>query len=83
MLTINAKFVANELVPGLANGEYSIETGSTIRELLDVCESLCDAAIPVKNFNLMYPLFNGRPVSLDKPLTENGTLHLCRVVTGG
>ena len=83
MLSINAKFVANELVPGLVDGEYNIEDGSTVLDLLAVCESLCGVSTPEKNFRLMYPLFNGKPVSLDKPLTENGTLHLCRVVTGG
>jgi len=83
MLTINAKFVANELVPGLADGEYLIEDGSTVLDLLAACEEKCGVSIPVKNFDFMYPLFNGRPVSINKALSENGTLHLCRVVTGG
>jgi hypothetical protein len=31
----------------------------------------------------MYPLFNGKPMMLDSIIVESGTLHLCRVVTGG
>ena len=83
MLRISVKFVADELTPGLVNGEYSIEGGSTVLDLLAVCEAQCGVSIPAKNFAFIYPLFNGRPVSLDNVLTENGTLHLCRVVTGG
>ena len=83
MLCVNAKFVASELVPGLVNGEYNIERGATIRDLLAVCESQCNVSIPLKNFQFMYPLFNGRPASLDEALTENGIMHLCRVIMGG
>ena len=83
MLRIDVKFIANELVPGLVNGEYEIEDASTVLDLLAVCETRCGVSIPEKNYAFMYPLFNGRPVSLDKQLKENGTLHLCRVVTGG
>jgi len=83
MLTVDVRFVANELVPGLVSGEYDIENGMTVRDLIGVCESRCDAAIPEKNFKYMYPLFNGRPTTLDSEITQNGTLHLCRVVIGG
>ena len=83
MLKINVKFVANELVPGLVNGEYSIEAGSTVRELIAVCEAHCGVSIPTRNFAFMYPLFNGKPLPLDRALTEDGTLHLSRVVMGG
>ena len=83
MLTVNVKFIAEELVPGLASGEYCINEGSTVLDLLAVCESKCGVSVPEKNFKFMYPLFNGKPVVLEKALTENGTLHLCRVVTGG
>lgn len=83
MLNIDVKFVADELVPGLVNGEYGVESGTTVRELLAVCEARCGASIPEINFDLMYPLFKSRPVTLDSPLTDNGTLHLCRVIIGG
>ena len=83
MLTVDVKFVAYELVPGLVNGEYSIESGATVRDLLSVCESQCGAIVPEKNFRFMHPLFNGKPIALDSAITQNGTLHLCRVVFGG
>ena len=83
MLDINVKFIAHELVPGLTGGEYSIADGATVRDLLAECEARCDAVVPAKNFEYMYPLFNGKPVMLDSPITQNGTLHLCRVVLGG
>jgi len=83
MLTVDVKFVANELVPGLVNGEYSIEDGTTVRSLLATCENQCGATVPEKNFRFMYPLFNGKPVRLDSAITQNGTLHLCRIVLGG
>jgi len=83
MLTINVRFIANELVPGLVNGEYTVEDGSTVRDLLAVCESRCGVSVPEINFRFMYPLFNGKPVMLDSAITGNGTLHLCRIVTGG
>ena len=83
MLTVDVKFIAYELVPGLVSGQYCIDDGSTVRDLISVCETKCGATVPPKNFDYMYPLFNGRPVSLDKEIAENGTLHLCRVVVGG
>ena len=83
MLTVNAKFIANELTPGLKSGEYHVEDGSSVLDLLKKCESLCGATVPEQYFKLMYPLYNGRPVSLESAITESGTLHLCRIVVGG
>ena len=83
MLNVDVKFIANELTPGLVNGQYSIGEGSTVLELLSVCETQNGVAIPEKNLKYVYPLFNGKPVQLATPLTEDGTLHLCRVVVGG
>ena len=83
MLTVDIRFVASELVPGLESGKYMIDDGSTVRDLITACESKCGVTVPEKNFPFMYPLFNGRPVMLDSAITEDGTLHLCRVVTGG
>ena len=83
MLTVDVRFIADELTPGLVSGEYSIEGGSSVRDLLAVCETVCGIGVPETNFKFMYPLFNGRPVSLDSEITDSGTLHLCRVVLGG
>lgn len=83
MHIVDVKFVANELTPGLANGEYKIEDGLSVRELIALCESRCASSVPLKNFEFMYPLFNGRPITLDGIITGNGILHICRVVTGG
>jgi len=83
MLTVVVKFIADELTPGLVSGTYEIEDGSTVRDLITVCENRCGAPVPEKNFGFMYPLFNGRPVMLDSTITGEGTLHLCRIVTGG
>ena len=83
MLTIDVRFIANELVPGLQSGEYEIQDGKNVRDLLTLCEEKCGAPIPEKNYKFMYPLLNGRPITLDSALIESGTLHLCRVVTGG
>ena len=83
MLTVDVKFVANELVPGLEGGEYDIEDGTNVRGLLAVCENQCGVTVPEKNFMFMHPLFNGKPVRLDSAITQNGTLHLCRIVLGG
>jgi len=83
MLTVDVKFIASELTPGLVSGEYDIEDGASVRELLALCETRCGVAVPENNYKYMYPLFNGKPVALDGTLTENGTLHLCRVVVGG
>ena len=83
MLTVDVRLIASELTPGLIGGEYEIEAGASVLDLLRVCETACGAAIPEKNLKFMYPLFNGKPVGLDTALTENGLLHLCRVVLGG
>jgi len=83
MLNINVKLIAHELVPGLIGGEYSIEDGATVRDLLAECEVRCGVIVPEKNFEHMYPLFNGKPVTLESPITQDGTMHLCRVVLGG
>ena len=83
MLTVDVKFVAYELVPGLLNAQYSVEAGTTVHSLLALCEANCGASIPEKNYRYMYPLINGRPATLDSAITDNSTLHLCRVITGG
>ncbi|MCL2392303.1 MAG: hypothetical protein FWC66_06810 [Oscillospiraceae bacterium] len=83
MLTINIKFIAAELTPGLVGGEYSIAQGATVLDLLNHCASVCNTEVPEKNLQYLYPLFNSRPVRLETELTENGTLHFCRVVVGG
>jgi len=83
MLTLHVRFVASELTPGLENGEYCIADGSTVRDLISFCEKQCGVSIPLKNFKMMYPLFNGKPVTLDSVITKDGTVHICRVVMGG
>jgi len=83
MATVNVRFVADELTPGLADGEYDIADGSSVSDLLALCQSICGAEIPPYNFKLMYPIFNGKPLSLDSAITKSGTLHLCRVLFGG
>jgi len=83
MLTIDLRLIASELTPGLKSGEYSIEDGSTVLDLLALCEKENGALIPDGNYEYMYPLFNSRPVRLETALTENGSLHLCRAVVGG
>ena len=83
MLTIDVKFVASELTPGLTDGEISIEDGATVRELILQCASQRDTSVPPDNFAMMYPLFNGKPLTVDGALTKDGTLHICRVVLGG
>ena len=82
-VSVNVKFVAYELVPGLRNGEYCVESGSTVRDLIAVCEAGCGATVPEKNYKFIYPLLNGRPLAMDSAITEGGTLHVCRVATGG
>jgi len=83
MINVSAKFVAAELTPGLENGEYRIPSGSTVLDLLKQCEKQSGATIPEKSYQYMYPMFNSRAVRLETPLTEDGVLHLCRVVMGG
>lgn len=83
MLTINVKFIANELTPGLISGDYNISGGSTVRDLLAECGSVCGHPVPEKNYGFIYPLFNGKPITLDSQINEDGTLHVCRVVIGG
>ena len=83
-LNIHVKIVARELAPGIENGVYTIDNGSTIRDLIVLCANQCQASIPdEEKCQLMYPLFNGKPLSLDRVLTGDGTLHICRVVIGG
>jgi len=83
MLTVDVRFISYELTPGLKSGKYSIEDGATVLDLLALCEKECGASIPEKNYIQLYPLFNSKPVRLETPLTESGTLHVCRVVLGG
>jgi len=83
MLTIDARFIASELFPGLVSGKYSIEEGSTVRDVIAFCGSACNAEVPEGNYRFVYPLFNGRPVRLESELTADGVLHLCRVIVGG
>jgi len=83
MHTIELKIIASELAPGLKGGKYSIEDGTTVLDLLALCEKECGLPIPEANFEYMYPLFNSKPVRLETTLTGSGTLHLCRAVAGG
>ena len=84
MLTIEIKFIARELATGMQNGTYNVESGATVRELIEVCAKQNEVAAPLeKAYKLMHPMFNGKPVLLDSPLTENGVLHICRIIMGG
>jgi len=83
MLNVNVKFISKELTPGLSDGEYSIGEGSSARDILMHCENVCGASIPEKNLKLLCLLFNGKPVTPDKAITEDGILHVCRMITGG
>jgi hypothetical protein len=83
MPTVNVKFIAYELTPGLESGKYDIADGSTVRDVISLCENQCGASVPPDNFKRLYPLFNGKPVTLDHTITKDGTLHVCRVVMGG
>jgi len=84
MLTIQVKLVARELTPGLENGEFRAKSGATVRDVLALCSARCEAAFPSDNLcRFMYPLYNGKPLTLDSPLSEDGTLHICRVAIGG
>ena len=83
MLTVDVKFIAYELTPGLESGKYDIADGSTVRDVISLCENQCGASVPPDKLKRLYPLFNGQPVTLDTPITKDGTLHVCRVVMGG
>jgi len=83
MHTINVKFVATELAPGLNNGNYNVDDGTSVMALIKQCEEASGATVPEGCLKLLYPLFNSKPVRLETPLNESGTLHFCRVVLGG
>ena len=83
MPTLQVKFIAGELAPGLKNGEYEIPDGLTVREALAVCEKVCGALIPKENFKLMYPLFNGKPIQMSNAIDIDGKLYICRIAMGG
>ena len=63
--------------------QYQIEDGKSVLDLFKVCEEKSGATIPEANYKNLYSLFNSRPVRLETPLTDSGTLHVCRVVLGG
>ena len=83
MLIVDVRFVADELTPGLISGEYEVNEGTTVRELLALCESRCGVTLPEGNFKSIYPLINSKPAMLDSVITESGKIHVCRVVMGG
>ena len=83
-MRVQLKIVAGELVPGVENVELDLEGGATVREFIELCANRCGGALPSENlFKLMYPLFDGKPVTLDSALTQDGTLHICRIAMGG
>ena len=83
-MRIRLKIVARELVPGVENVELDIEGGATVRDFIELCASRCGGALPSENqYKLMYPLFEGKPVTLGTALTQDGTLHICRIAMGG
>lgn len=83
MLNVKVRFVAQELAPGLENGVYEVPEGSTIRELLAICEEKNDVEIPAQNFKLMLFMLDGKNAVMDAAITENSTLHVCRIIIGG
>ena len=83
MLTVDVRIIADEILPGLVSGIYEIEEGTIVRDLIAMCESRCGTSVPKKNFIYIYPMFNGKPLMIDREIPASGTLHLCRVVSGG
>lgn len=83
MLNVRVRFVAYELAVGLANGVYQVPENATIRELLAVCEEQNKATIPSESLKLMLFILNGKNAMPDTPITQDSTLHVCRVIIGG
>jgi len=83
MVTVELRLVSSELTPGLSGGEYDIEEGATILDLLALCQSECGVVIPEESYMQMYPLFDGMPVKLDSEITKSGKLQICRIARGG
>ena len=84
MISVRLKIIAGELAHGVENIELEIGSGATVREFIEQCASRCGVAFPSENlYKLMYPLFKGKPVTLGTTLTQDGTLHVCRIAMGG
>ena len=84
MLKVQVKLVAKELTPGFENGEFHAKNGATVRDVLALCAERNEVAFPSENHcRLMYPLYNGKPLTLDAALSQDGTLHICRIAMGG
>ncbi|MCL1829056.1 MAG: hypothetical protein FWG32_06125 [Oscillospiraceae bacterium] len=83
MPTVSIKFIAGDLAPGLSGGDYSTDNGGTVRDLFSACERQSGVTVPPENYKFMYLLLDGRPVTLDSPVSGDGTLHVCRAVLGG
>ena len=79
MLTIIVKFVASELAPQLENGEYTVADSTTVREAIAVCEERCGVTVPEENFELMYPLFNGKPIRMSLAIRYLKRCHLSKM----
>ena len=82
--SIQVKLIARELTPGFDNGEFRAESGVTVKDVLALCAKRHKAAFPSEDLcKLMYPLYNGKPLTLDSALSQDGTLHICRIAMGG
>lgn len=82
-MTIEARFLSNDIAGKLRDGAYELPEGSTVAALMDAAygESGLDASDEQKtNFVFVY---NNSPAQADTCLQDGGKLRVLFKITGG
>ena len=82
-MKISVKFSCPEVLGGLKSGVYEVAAGVTARELLAACEKDCNFKVDEKHLKWLLVVANGRQVSWNTVLSDDGSVAFLRGALGG
>jgi len=82
-LKVTVKFSCPEVLGSLKSGVYDVADGSSVRELLAVCEAECNFQVNEKHLKWLLVVANGRQAGWHTVLSEGGQVSFLRGALGG
>ena len=82
-IQISVRFSCPEVLRGLKSGVYDVVEGTSVRELLAICERECDFQVNEKHLKWLLVIADGRQAGWNTILSEGGKVSFLRGALGG
>ena len=82
-MKITVKFACPEILGDLKSGTYELPKGSSVRELLLLCEKDCGLEVKEDHLKYMLVLVNGRQCAWESIIEEGSNVSFLRGAMGG